>query len=252
MRKLIFLSGILGILIVLSMGFVGGGSVSALPVTAAVSAAGTTTSGAVPDVVVEPVQEPPISKQLTQRAKSSWPWYVTRASGLVAAASLALLMLSGIGFISGKSFRFLEPLTAWATHKAVGLLFGISVLVHIGALLFDKVVPFTVVQALVPFASRYKEVTIAGHNFGSVYVTLGILAFYVLLAIIITSLAWIDKRPHTWKIFHFLAYLVLVLVFFHALYLGTDLAHGILRVLWIVMGIAIGIAALLRFRRSSK
>ena len=202
-----------------------------------------------PNVLVNPVQGPTVSKQLGTRANASWPWYITRAAGFVAAISLALLILSGTGFITGATFKFLEPLTAWATHKAIAYVFAISAVVHVVALLFDKFVPFTIVQVLVPFLSNYKEVTIAGHHLGSLYVALGVISLYFVLAIMLTSILWIDKKPHTWKAFHFLAYLTIIFVFFHALYLGTDLMHGIFRTLWIIVGIGLAIAIVYRTRR---
>ncbi len=207
------------------------------------------TAGQAPDILIQPVQGPSVTKQLEGRAKSTWPWYITRAAGMVAAVSLVFLMLSGIGFITGATFRFLEPLTAWATHKAIAYVFGASLAVHGIALLFDKFVPFNVAQILLPFLSSYRKVTIAGHHVGSLYVALGVIAFYFVLAIIISSIVWIDKKPHTWKLFHFLAYLTMIFVFFHALYLGTDLSHGILRVIWIIFGITVAIAILYRLRR---
>lgn len=202
-----------------------------------------------PNIIVNPVQGPSATQQLASRARSTWPWYITRAAGFVAAFSLVLLMLSGVGFITGATFRFLEPLTAWATHKAIALVFGISIVVHGVALLFDKFVPFSIAQTLVPFLSHYREVTIAGHHLGSIYVALGIIAMYCVLAIILTSIFWMDKKPHAWKTFHFLAYLTMIFVFFHALYLGTDLAHGIFRILWIILGIAVAVAIVYRLRR---
>ncbi len=204
-----------------------------------------------PIILVNPVQGPSVARQLETRAKSSWPWYITRAAGFVAAISLLLLMLSGIGFITGATFRFLEPLTAWATHKAIAVVFAVSAVVHVVSLLFDKYVPFTVAQVLFPFLSSYREVTIAGHNFGSLYVALGVFSMYFVLAIILTSILWIDKKPHVWKLFHFLAYLTMIFVFFHALYLGTDLAHGIFRIIWIVAGCSVAIAIVYRLRRRS-
>jgi predicted ferric reductase len=205
-----------------------------------------------PNILVSPIQGPAVSKQLEARAKTSWPWYVTRAAGFLAAISLVLLILSGIGFITGTSFRFLEPLTAWATHKAIAYIFAISGTIHVIALLFDKYVPFTIAQALVPFLSHYRQISIAGHHFGSLYVALGVFSLYFVLAIILTSIFWMDKKPHTWKIFHFLSYLTIVFVFFHALYLGTDLAHGVFRVIWIVLGILIAIAIVYRLKRRAK
>lgn len=206
----------------------------------------------VPSILVKPVQGPSVTAQLKARAKISWPWYITRAAGFVAAFSLVLLIFSGIGFMTGATFRFLEPLTAWATHKAIAYVFAVSVMIHVGALLFDKYVPFTIAQALVPFISHYREVTIAGHHLGSLYVALGIFALYFVLAIILTSILWMDKKPRTWKLFHFLGYLTMIFVFFHALYLGTDLMHGIFRILWIILGIGIAIAIVYRVRRRAK
>ena len=210
----------------------------------------TSQTGDKPDLLVPPLQGPGVTTRLSSRARSSWPWYITRASGLVAAVALVVLILSGVGLITGYSFKFLEPLTAWATHKALALVFAVSVLIHGTALLFDRFVPFTIIQVLVPFTSHYRPLTIGNHHFGSLYTALGIIAAYFILAIIISSLLWIDKKPHTWKALHFLAYLVMIFVFFHALYLGTDLAHGIFRILWIIFGVAVAIAIIDRLRRA--
>lgn len=249
MRKLLATSQLV-ILIFFAATFLYGGTVSAAATTSPVTQSFTATDQ--PNIVVSPVQGPSVSKQLATRAKSSWPWYITRAAGFVAAFSLVLLMLSGIGFITGFSFKFLEPLTAWATHKTIAYVFGISAVIHVVALLFDKYVPFTIAQALVPFLSNYRTVSIAGHNLGSLYVALGVFALYFVLAIILTSILWIDKKPHTWKLFHFLAYLTMVFVFFHALYLGTDLTHGVFRILWIIFGVTVAVAIIYRLRRRAR
>ena len=202
-----------------------------------------------PDILISPLQGPSIPQQLASRTKSAWPWYITRAAGLTAAMLLLILIFSGVGLVTGYTFRFLEPLTAWATHRALGLAFAVSVLIHGTSLLFDHYVPFTIAQTLLPFMSNYRTVVIAGHNIGSIFVALGILASYGILAIIISSLLWIDKKPYTWKLVHFLAYLIMIFVFIHALYIGTDLAHGIFRVLWVALGTSSAIVILYRFKR---
>lgn len=188
------------------------------------------------DVAIPPAQGQPVNQILVTRAKTALPWYIIRASGIIAAIFLFLLILSGVGLITGTSFRFLDPLNAWATHKAMGIAFGVSVAIHGLSILLDKYVPFSITQVLIPFSSHYRPIRIFGHNFGSLGVTLGILAFYLLLAIILSSFFLISKKPHTWKAFHILAYLVLVLVFFHALLIGTDLMGGIFRTIWIIVG----------------
>lgn len=191
-----------------------------------------------------------LGDKLVSRARSSWPWYIARASGLVAAAALIILMLSGIGQISGVTFRLLDPLTAWASHRALGITFGIAVLIHMISLLFDHFVQFNFWQIIIPWLSDFSPVSLFGINFGSLYVALGILAFYLTLVIIVTSLIWVERKPHTWKVIHLLSYLTIAFVFVHALYIGTDLTHGVFRVVWITLNLAVLCFAVLRSWRA--
>lgn len=194
----------------------------------------------------QPLAGTSVVQRLTDRAKTSWPWYVTRGSGLVAAAALVILLLSGIGQVTGYSFTFLDPITAWATHRALGIAFGLAVVVHLVSLLFDHFVPFTIWQLLVPWLSPYKPLTIGNVQLGSFYVALGVLAFYLVVIVIITSLLWVEKKPYLWKLIHLLSYLIILFVFVHALYLGTDLADGLFRLLWVL--VAVGIAGAVVYR----
>ncbi|NCQ53852.1 hypothetical protein COV88_00550 [Candidatus Saccharibacteria bacterium CG11_big_fil_rev_8_21_14_0_20_41_19] len=202
------------------------------------------------NIVVQNIPGPSVVEQLTNRVLGSWPWYLVRASGIVAAIVLVILMLSGIGLVTGHTFRFLEPITAWASHKALGIVFGISVLIHMIGLLFDHFVPFDIPTLLVPWLSSYKLVTIFGLQMGSLFVALGVLAFYGLILVVITSLLWIEKKPFLWKIIHLLSYLVMVFVFIHALYLGTDLASGLWRWVWIASGVIVAAAVVARLWRA--
>lgn len=201
------------------------------------------------NIVVETIPQSSLADTIVEKIQTSWPWYLTRASGLIAGLVFFILMLSGVGFITGHSFKFLEPITAWATHRVLGIMLGVALFFHIFALYFDHFVPFDMKSLFVPFVSTYKPVEIFGMNFGSLYVALGVLAFYVIIAIILTSLFWINKKPKTWKIIHLLSYITIVLIFVHALYLGTDLAHGVLRYIWIGLMIVLGWAGLVRLRR---
>jgi len=198
---------------------------------------------------VKSVQGQSLSDITIQRTRSSLPWYVVRASGLIAGASLIILMLSGIGSVTGHTFRFLEPLTAWATHRALGIVFIISVLIHMAGLLFDQFVPFNLVSLLIPWASDYKQLNLFGVHLGSIFVAFGVFAFYGALAVVLTSLFWVDKKPRVWKFLHISSYVVIALTFFHALFLGTDTGEGWIRLAWITGGILIFSAAIARLRR---
>jgi sulfoxide reductase heme-binding subunit YedZ len=187
---------------------------------------------------------------LLQKLSTSWPWYVARASGLVAAIVLALLILSGVGLLTGLTYRWLEPLAAWRAHRSLGIALLVAVMVHIFTLLFDTFVGFSLLDLLIPFHSHYDQATIGGWHPGALYLTFGVIGLYVMLAIVVTSLLWINKKPRPWRLTHFLSYVLLGLVFFHGLFTGTDLKHGLVRFVWLVSGIVLLYALVQRLRRA--
>ncbi|MCX6725673.1 MAG: hypothetical protein NTX80_04000, partial [Candidatus Saccharibacteria bacterium] len=134
-------------------------------------------------VQIQTITGPTVATKLAERVGKSWSWYLTRASGLVAALSLILLMISGIGQVTGFMFRILDPITSWASHRALGLTFAISVIIHIVSILLDKFVHFSIANVLIPFSSSYRPVKLFGINFRSLYVDLGISSFYMAMMI---------------------------------------------------------------------
>jgi len=202
------------------------------------------------NVIVQTIPGPTVAEKLTTRTKSSWSWYITRGSGMVAGVSLIILILSGIGQVTGYTFKFLEPITAWASHRALGIAFGVSVCLHIFSLLFDHFIKFSFLQLLIPWLSNYKPVSIFGFHLGSLYIALGVLSFYGVIIVVISSLLWIEKKPYIWKLIHLLSYIIMLFVFIHALYLGTDLMSGILRWLWILFGVGVVVAVVHRLWRA--
>lgn len=188
---------------------------------------------------------------ITQRVETSWPWYVIRAAGFVAAGLLILLMLSGIGQVTGIIYRFVEPIKAWAIHKALAFALCAAILVHVGFLLIDHYLPFTLTQVLVPFASHYNNGTkLWGIPLGGIAVTFGILAMYGVLIVVASSLGWIDTKKKAWKKLHYISYLVAFFVFLHALYIGTDLKYGVFRKAWIGLGLVIVVGIIARLWRA--
>ncbi len=183
------------------------------------------------------------------RILSSWPWYLTRASGLVAALLLTLLILSGIGMYTGIQFKIMAPLRSWANHRTLGIAFAISVTVHVLSLLFDKYINFSLAQILIPFMSSYKKIRLESISLGSLGVAFGIVSFYLIILVIYTSLTkTIIKRPHFWKITHYLNYLIVGFIFLHSIMLGTDLKNGIWRFLWFGLNFVVLVFIGLRLR----
>ena len=192
-----------------------------------------------------------VAQTVQSRVASSWPWYIIRASGFTAVALLVLLTISGIGQVTGFVFRYVEPIKAWAIHKAIAYALCGAVAIHGSFLLIDKFAKFSLPQILVPFLNRYSNgSSILGVNLSWLAIASGIIAGYGIILVVISSLTLIDKNKKTWKLIHYTSYAVAILVFFHALTSGTDLKYGIFRLGFIMLWLAIIIALISRIYRA--
>ena len=163
-------------------------------------------------------------------------WYVARATGIVAWGLATLSVLWGLAL----STRALgaKPKAPWLLdlHRYLGGLCVLFVLAHMGALVADGYTDFGLADLLVPGASSWKPLPVAW----------GIVAFYLLLAVELTSLL-MDRIPkRTWKAIHLLSYLVYVLATVHFLVAGTDAANAPVRIAAIASAGAIAFFTLYR------
>lgn len=185
-----------------------------------------------------------------QRASASWPWYVIRASGFTAAGLLILLMLSGIGQVTGLTYRFIEPIKAWAVHKALAIAMSVAIGIHGIFLLLDHYIPFSLPAILVPLMSHYNNGSkLLGLPLSSLGVAMGIVASYGIAIIVLSSLNWIDTKKGAWRKLHYLSYVVAILVFLHALYVGSDLKYGSFRSIWLLLGFIVVLGVISRLAR---
>lgn len=184
-----------------------------------------------------------------ERMVTSWPWYVTRASGLVAVFVLLALIFSGIGLVTGHTYKYIEPLKAWEVHRTLGIVLIASVIIHIGVLLFDSYEPFSIFDILIPFVFDGMGATLFSWSVGSFYIALGIVAFYGLIVITVSSLLWIDSKPQSWRKLHYVSYVCALAVYLHVLFAGTDFKGGLGRVYWVILGIVLLIGIFVRIYR---
>jgi DMSO/TMAO reductase YedYZ heme-binding membrane subunit len=89
-----------------------------------------------------------------------------------------------------------------------------------------------------------------GINLGSFGVATGIIGMYLLIIIILSSLGWIETKKGIWRRLHYLGYLAVVFIFFHVLYTGSDVSYGFFRMVWILVGILLILAVLVRLYRA--
>jgi methionine sulfoxide reductase heme-binding subunit len=139
-------------------------------------------------------------------------WYLTRSSGFIAWGLSILAIMLGLALAT----RALgpNPRPAWLLdlHRFVGGLTVLFLAVHLGALVADSYVHFGVADLLVPFASSWKSGAVAW----------GVVAFWFLIAVELSSLMMRRLPRRTWRAIHLTSYLAAVMATVHALTAGTD------------------------------
>jgi hypothetical protein len=169
-------------------------------------------------------------------------WYFARAGGLVGWALLTASVLSGLVFSGRLTRKFPPPAWNLDIHRFLGGLAVIFVTIHVVALMADRFVDFGLAQVLVPFASHWRPAAVAW----------GICAFYVLLAVELTSLAmrWVPRK--LWHQIHLLTLVLFVTSTIHAFQSGTDTRNPIVRVIGAVLLLTVLVIAALRVAEGSR
>ena len=158
-------------------------------------------------------------------------WYLTRASALIAWVLMTMSVLWGILLSTRVMRRIDNPAWLQDLHRYLGGLTLLMVALHMVTLMLDGWLQFSLAETLVPFATDFKPLAVA----------LGIISFYILLAVQATSLV-MNKLPRKfWKGLHYSSYVALLLVALHAGWTGTDVGAWWYRVLAIVL---IGVATI--------
>jgi DMSO/TMAO reductase YedYZ heme-binding membrane subunit len=139
-------------------------------------------------------------------------WWLARASGVVAWAATAATVIWGLA-LSSKVVRK-RRIPAWLLdlHRYLGALTLVFVGVHLAALAADSYVHFGIRELFVPMASEWK----AGP------VLWGIIAFYLMVLVMITS--WLMRRlpRKLWHGVHMLSFVIFATGTVHGALAGTD------------------------------
>ncbi len=158
----------------------------------------------------------------------SW-WYVTRAAGLTAYFLLWLSMVWGMAI----STRFFQPAVdgsySYDFHEFLSLLGLGFVVLHVVVLMFDKYLPFNLIQILVPFIDSYRPL----------WVGLGIMGFYVFALVTVTFYARQLIGTRAFRGIHLLSLLGYVGATLHGLYAGTDSALPVTKVLYVTTALIV-------------
>ncbi|MCX6509419.1 MAG: ferric reductase-like transmembrane domain-containing protein [Actinobacteria bacterium] len=154
-------------------------------------------------------------------------WYVSRSTGIVAWALLALAVLWGLALSTRALGRKTPGPWLLDVHRFFGGLAVIFTIIHFVTLSFDPYMSTTygyeITQAFVPFASKWKPGPMAW----------GIVAFYLLLAVELTSLLKKRLPQKFWRGVHLASYALYAMATVHLLTAGTEKQNPLMR--WSVL-----------------
>jgi DMSO/TMAO reductase YedYZ heme-binding membrane subunit len=151
-------------------------------------------------------------------AEQFW-WHVSRATGMVSWAILTLSILWGLALSTKLLGKRTPPAWLLNLHRFLGGFGVLLVGLHLIALVPDNYIYFGWSELFVPFASPWKTGAI----------TWGIVAFYLLIAVEVTSLAMKRLPRKLWRYVHFSSFVLWLVATVHAITAGTDATHPAFR-----------------------
>lgn len=158
---------------------------------------------------------------------STLPWYLSRATGVVALVLLTAVMLIGLLVVRNGRLPGLPRFAVTGLHRNLSLVAVAFVAVHVVTAITDSFVSIPVTAVVVPLTSGYERLALS----------LGAISIDLTLALIITSLVRGRLNQKTWRGIHLLAYAIWPVAWLHGYTAAKDLQSG-----WLF---ALAIAALL-------
>ena len=149
-------------------------------------------------------------------------WYVTRASGIMAYLLLWFSMVLGLAVTSKFLDQMLDRVFTYDFHQFISLLSIAFLLLHVIVLTFDRFLPYSVLQILVPFISPYRPF----------WVGVGVIAFYITLLVTVTFYIRSRIGTRTFRVIHILSLLGYAGATLHGFYAGTDTPLPAMQVLY--------------------
>jgi methionine sulfoxide reductase heme-binding subunit len=139
-------------------------------------------------------------------------WYTTRATGVVALVLLTATVALGIAGTARLETRAVPRIVRAGLHRNLSLLAVAFVAVHVVTTVLDPFAGIGFASAVIPFSSGYRPL----------WLSLGTIAFDLLLAVIISSLIRSRLPYRAWRAVHWLAYACWPIALWHGLGTGTD------------------------------
>jgi len=139
-------------------------------------------------------------------------WYIARAGGVVAYVLLTFTVCIGIGLAGRARVPGFPRFAVNDLHRFAGILTGTFIAIHVGAILLDGYVHFSIPQVLIPLAASYRTIGVA----------FGIVAAELLMALAVTNRLRRVLPRRLWRGAHYLNFAVWASATVHGIIAGTD------------------------------
>ena len=163
-------------------------------------------------------------------------WVLLRAAGIGSYLMLFLAVAWGLVATTSIVTKRVSKPAANLFHAFVASAGLALLVVHMGLLVVDEFMPFSLTSLIVPMVSDYRPVAVAA----------GVLAMYGIVAIMVTS--WLRKRVGTvwWRRVHVLAVPMFTLAVGHGVFAGTDTERPWMFAMYAVTGLLVVFLTLVR------
>lgn len=173
-------------------------------------------------------------------SSSTGLWYLTRATGAVALLLLTVSVAMGIANVARIATRMWPRFVVEAVHRNVALLAVAFLLVHIVSSVLDPFAPITLLDTIIPFASRYRPL----------WLGFGTAAFDLIVAVALTSMIRLRLGFRSWRAVHWLSYVSWPIAVLHGLGTGSDTKQSWMLLFTAACGLVVLAAVALRIALS--
>jgi sulfoxide reductase heme-binding subunit YedZ len=163
-------------------------------------------------------------------------WYASRATGVVCLLLMTAVVLLGVLVTRQGRLPGLPRFAVTGLHRNLSLLAVVFLAIHVVTAILDPFVTIGWAATVVPLASPYRPV----------WIGLGAVAFDLMAALVLTSLARARIGRRAWRAVHWLAYACWPLSLAHSVGSSGDLQSGPL--LWLSAACTAAVAAALAVR----
>jgi methionine sulfoxide reductase heme-binding subunit len=165
--------------------------------------------------IASPLASLSLTLAATSATANPFLWYVTRAAATSAYITLSVTVIIGLFRSLARVSRLRNSRALWLLdelHPYLAVLTLALVVFHLLSLIFDPLIPFSVLNLLLPFDQPYRPLA----------VDLGVLALYGLAVVWLSS--WARRRiaDASWRALHYTSFIAFVLVTLHGIFAGSD------------------------------